>query len=248
MLMIQRKTFVTALSGVLVGGLLLSGGMAIAGDTGSSVSDKLAGKMPFFGKMMKHRGGMAKGGGIMSEATLKEIVEKGIINQEQSDKILKRFADASKEQVELKQKMENMTLKEIRLYMQDNKGKSQNPFQGLVSDGVITQKQLDEINNFKRETAQNQRQQKMSTNLKALVDKGTITQEQSDKIIKKIEAVNKEKLQNPISQLVADGTITQAQADALGKILPLQKGFKGGHGGPGGFKGSFGGGFRGEKS
>lgn len=278
--MIQRKTFIAALGGVLVGGMLLSGGMAIAGDAGSSISDKLTGKMPFFGKMMKHRGGMA-GEAAQTEKqqqlsdTLKAAVGKGIISQQQSDKILKRFKDAAKEQASFNQKKENMTLKEIRKYMQDNKGKLRNPFQGLVSEGVITQKQLDGINSIMRDTVQKQQKKKMADGLKALVDKGTITQEQSDKIVKKIEAVQKERealqekiknmtpeerrqymqdnkekprFKNPISQLITDGTITREQADAIGKILPFQKRFKGGPGGlKGGFGGRFEGGFRGER-
>lgn len=337
----KRKTFATALSGVLVGGLLLSGGMVFAGDANSSVPDKLTGKMPFFGQAMKHRGGMAfgkghfmAGRGMLSQAvldqlvkdgvitqdkaaeikayidkmaqerqagdpgsrragrqdlftelvnnniltqeqadtiktklteaaqkqnqqrisdSLKILVEKGTITQEQSDKILKQFEDAKKDREVLAQKMENMTLKEIRQYMQDNQGKPQNPINQLVSDGVINQEQADAFRATMKETAQKQNQQRISDSLKALVEKGTITQEQSDKILKKLEDTrkdrealfdktkdmtpderrqymqdNKEKPQDPISQLVADGTITEDQAKAIGEILPHQKGFKGG--------------------
>jgi len=260
MKMERRKTFASALSGVLVGGLMLTGGLAFAGDTDNSVSNNLAGKIPFLGQAMKHRGEMAFGkGDFMAEQhqqqisdSLKSLVEKGTITLEQSDKILKQFEDAKKDREALAQKMENMTLKEIRQYMQDNQRKPQNPINQLVSDGVISQEQADAFQATMKETAQKQKRQQISDGLKALVEKKTITQEQAAKILKQLEAAqkdrealfekakdmtpeerrqymrnNKGKFQNPISQLVEDGTITQEQAKAIRDIFP-HKGFKGG--------------------
>lgn len=340
-----KKDLTKILGGVLVGGMLLSGGMAVAGDTTDSSAGKFSGKMPFFGQGAKHGGGMGRGQfmggkGMLSQETmdqlvkdgvitqakaneikayvertkadnsgkmrgagmglmdelvtnkiltqeqadniqtktremaqnqkqqkltdsLKALVQKGTITQEQSDAIIKRFEDAEKEREALLAKMENMTLKEIRQYQKDNKGKVQNPMDQLVSDGVITQEQVEAIQKANMEAAQKQNQQRISDSLKALVDKGTITQEQSDKILKKLEATqkereallgkiksmtqeerrqymqeNKNKRQDPLSQLVADGTITQEQADAIGEAIP-HKGFGGfgGQKGFGGFKG-----------
>ena len=264
MSMEKRKTIATALSGVLVGGLLLSGGLAFAGDVKSSVYDSITGKVPFFGQMMKHRGGMAPGKGmgdraILSQTTLDQLVKDGTITQNKADEIKAYIDKTQKEREALREKMENMTLKEIRQYMQDNEGKLQNPLDQLVTDGLITQEQVDAFQKAMRIEAQKQNQQRISDRLKTLVDKGTITQEQSDKIVEKLEAVQKEhlaldekmkdmtpeerrqyvqdnniKLQDPISQLVADGTITQDQAEDIGKSLFGHKGFMGGHKG---FKG-----------
>ncbi|HWI55173.1 MAG TPA: hypothetical protein VNT57_05745 [Desulfobacteria bacterium] len=244
----QRKTLVTALIGVLVGALVL-GGLAIAGNTGSS-SDKLAEKVPFFGRMFKHGGVTAKGGGSsaqqqLSEA-LKTVVEKHIITKEQSGKILKKFEDAEKQRAALQKKKEHMTLKEYRQYKMNSKKNLQNPFDELVSDGVITAVQLDAIKTSIIEAAQKLQQQQMSDGLKALVDNGTITQEQSNKILKKFDDNKKERqarmkkardikpserlrflqqnqVKDPMSQLLADGTITQKQIDAIRKIPVFQK-------------------------
>lgn len=265
----KKRTLVRALGGVLIGGLLLSGGMAFAVSENNSASGSIIGKLPFLGQGGKHLGGKGKGGHLrfgspeqkqqLIADSLKALVEKGNITQEQSDKIRKQFADAEKERQEFLAKMEDMTLREIRQYKQDNGQQLQNPIAKLVSDGVITQHQADAFHQAMRETAQKQNQQRITDGLKALVDKGTITQGQSDEILKKLEQVrndrqaliekmqdmtkeeirqyvkdNKEKAQNPLSQLVSEGTITQDQADAVAKILFQSKGFKGGHKG---FKG-----------
>lgn len=335
-----KKDLTKILGGVLIGGLLLSGGMAFAGDAADSVTGKFSG-MPFFGIGAKHGGGFGKGQfrvvkGMLSQETLnqlvkdgvitqakadeikayvdkkkdetngktrgagmglmnelvtnkiltqeqadtiqaktkeiahtqkqqqlseslKAVVEKGTITQEQADSILKKFEAAEKEREALLAKMENMTLKEIRESKVDIKG-TRNPMEQLVSEGVITQEQVDAIQKSNMETAQKQNLQRISDSLKALVDKGTITQDQADKIVKKIEDTQKEreallekiknmteeerhqymqdngqKPQDPISQLVADGTITQEQADAVKEAVPF-KGF-GGFGGRKGFEG-----------
>jgi len=153
----KRKTLVRALGGVLIGGMLLSGGMAFAGDSNGSDSDTITKKIPFFGRAGKHLGGIGKGGQLNNEAaqkqkqqqisdSLKALVENDTITQEQSDKILQQFEAAGKDRKALFDKMENMTLKEIRQYMQANKGKiSGNPIGELVTDGIITQDQANAI-------------------------------------------------------------------------------------------------------
>ena len=305
--MIEKKTLVTAFCGVLAGGLLLSGGMAFASNADNSKGSNFAGKIPFLGKMMEHRGGMAGGKGLIGAAgpklsqgtvdqlvkegaitpekaaeiktfidktdkeapkgrmdlctelvknniltqeqvdtiktkmtelgqkqkqqkisdSLKALAEKGTITQEQSDKILKGLDDAEKNRQTLAAKMENMTLKEIRQYMQDNKEKPQNPIKQLVTDGVITQVQADAFQKTMSETAQKQKEQRISDSLKALVDKGTVTQEQADKILTKLDTIT-DKAQNPISQLVADNTITKDQANSVREVLFERGGHRGG--------------------
>lgn len=245
--MIERKTLVIVISGVLVGGLLL-GGLAIASGKDSSVST-LAAKVPFFGKMIKQQNGSASLQQL-SEA-LKTLVEKRTITQEQSDIIMKRFEDTEKQRAALEQKKEKMTLKEYREYVMNKKGEPLAIFDDLVSEGVITESDLGAIKASIVEIGQKQQREQMLNGLKTLVDKGTITKEQSDKIQKKVEAAIQEReaqwkkvkemtpeerlkyIQNkkeksespdPISQLVADGTITQEQADAVREVVPYDKG------------------------
>jgi polyhydroxyalkanoate synthesis regulator phasin len=324
----KGKNLAIGISGVLIGGMLLTGGMAFAASSGNSTATNLANKIPWVGQMMGHRGGMMDGrGGMMgakgqfgvggamlsqenldqlvkegtitqakadeikaydnsmvakgrrgllnelvtskiltqAEAdtiqvklkelgqaqsqqqisdSLKTLVDKGTITQEQSDKILKSFADAAANRAAQAQKIENMTVKEARQYMQDNQGKTHNSLEQLVTDGVITHDQADAFKDAMAENAQKQNQQRISDGLKALVDKGTITQAQADKILAKLDTVQKDrealrekiknmtaeerqqymknnqlKPENPISQLVTDGTITQEQADALAGIV-----------------------------
>ena len=280
----KKKVFLTVLSGVLVGGMIISGGMAFADGETKSAATNLVGKIPFFNKVLKWGGpmgnkGLFKGAGPLAQEqkqqqisdTLKTLVEKGTITQEQSDKILQRYADAEKERETLSQKMEDMTLKEIRQYMQDNRGKPQDPLSQLVAEGVITQEQADAFQVAMKETVQKQNQQRIADSLNALADKGTITREQADKIFTELEGIkkdqaalaeklknmtpeerrqykqdNKEKLQDPLGKLVADGVITQEQAKAVREIICQAgpAGLKGpiGWGGPGGQKGPRGGG------
>lgn len=372
------KNVAIGLSGVLIGGMLLSGGVALANPGGSSAVASLTGKIPWVGQMLGHRGGMMEGRGglmggkgqfgpagsklsqvnlaelvkegtitqakadeiqayidkteqdqqarkeqlknmtpeqrkaagetfdkatgpkgrqdlltalvqnnILSQAeadtvktkldelaqaqsrqkisdSLKTLVDKGTITQEQADKILKGFADAAANREALAQKIENMTVKEARQYMQDNQGKPQNPLGQLVTDGVITQAQADAFQAAMAETAQKESQQRVADGLKALAGKGTITQDQADKILAKLASVRtdqealREKLKNmtaeerqqymkdnqvrpqdPISQLVTDGTITQQQADALAGIVG-KAGMAGGMRGIGGMGGPMG--------
>ena len=328
----KGKNLAIGVSGVLIGGMLLTGGLAFADSSGTSTVANLANKVPWVGQMMGARGGMmgAKGqleaqgaklsqenlNQLVKEGTitqakadeirtfidktekeknttgnsvklkgrpdslaelvtnkiltqaeadniktelnelaqaqsqqqisdaLKVLVDKGTITQEQSDNILKGYADAAANREAQAQKIENMTVKEARQYMEDNRGKQQNPLDQLVTDGVITQAQVEAFQNAMAENAQKQNQQRIADDLKALVDKGTITQAQVDKILAKLDTVqkdqealrekiknmtaeerqqymkdNKAKPQNPISQLVSDSTITQDQANALGGIV-----------------------------
>lgn len=337
----KGKNLAIGISGVLIGGMLLTGGMAFADSSGTSTVTNLANKIPWVGQMMGHRGGMmgAKGqfgaGAMLSQDNLnqlvkegtitqakadeikaymeklkttgnsaipkgrkdiltqlvtnkiltqaeadtiktklnelaqaksqqqisdalKVLVDKGTITQEQSDKILKSYTAAAANREVQAQKIENMTVKEARQYLEDNRGKQQNPLEQLVTDGVITQAQVEAFQNAMADNAQKQNQQRMADDLKTLVDKGTITQAQADKILAKLETVQKdrealrEKIKNmtaaerqqymkdnqdkpddPISQLVTDGTITQDQANALGGIVGRPgMGGMGGKGGP----------------
>lgn len=225
----KGKTLVTALGGVIVGGMLLSGGMVFAGNTNGSVSDNPAGKLPFFGKAMEHRGGKAfgkgdfrPGGGKLSQTTLDQLVKDGVITQDKADK--------------------------IKAYIEGRP----DLFTELVKNNILTQEQADTVKTKIRETADQQQQQRISDSLKTLVGKGTITQVQADKLLKLFADAkkdrdalfektkdmspeerrqymqdNKEKVKNPISQLVSDGVITQEQADAIQQIFP-RKGHRGG--------------------
>jgi len=233
----KMKTIVTALGGVLVGGMLLSGGLVFAGDTDNAVSDNLAAKMPFFGQGMKHRGGMMGDKGFfkavgqrLSQETLEQLVTDGVIDQAKADEI-KEYIDKLAEE---RQAAEPGTRPAGR----------QDLFTELVTNNILTQEQADTIKAKIKEIADQQHQQKISDSSKILVEQGTITQDQADKILNKFDEAekeresfaqkmedmtlkeireyvqnNKEKTQNPIDQLVSEGVITQEQADAFQTAL-----------------------------
>ena len=272
----KGKKLAIGISGILIGGILLSGGMAFAESSGNSRVAKLAGKIPWVGQKMGHRGGIIGVKGqfgtlgvrlclenldqLVEEGTITQVkadeirtkrqqkisdvletlVGNGTISREQSDKILKSFADAAAYREAEAEKIENMTVREARQYIMDNRGKPQNNLGQLVTDGVIIQEQADAFKNAMALNAQALNQQRLTDGMKALVDKGTITQDQVNKILAKLESVrtdkeayrekiknmtpeerqeyiktNRFKPQNPINQLTTEGTLTQEQAKAL---------------------------------
>ncbi len=254
--MFEKKTVITALSGVLVGGLMLSGGLALATDNGSTVVSKLADKVPILVKM-GHRGGigMEKGNvkfGIgeakLSQQTLDQLVKEGIITQAKADEI-KAYIDKKNQEMQAQlDKIKNMTPEERQAYFEQQKTGNQGArvkikqdiYTELVNNNILTQAQVDTIKAKLTELAEAEQQQLISDSLKALVDKGTVTQEQSDKILQAFNAAkdekkaladkidnmtvkeareylrgNKEIKQGPLEKLVADAVITQAQADAF---------------------------------
>lgn len=273
--MIEKKTLVTALSGVLVGGLLLSGGMTFASSAKSSEANNQTGKMPFLGEK-GHRGGMAPGRGGMelgrgdfgtggpklSQESLDQLVKEDAITQEKANEIKAYLDKMEKEMQTRSAEMKKLTPEERKALAVKKKTESTgttNPglrpfgksdlFAELVTNNILTQEQADTLKTKIHELAHKQKQQQMSDSLKALVEKKTITQEQADKILKgfedaekdreallkKMETMtmeerrqymqeNKGKPQNPIAQLVADKVITQDQAKAIGKIIPFRAG------------------------
>ncbi|PKM45961.1 MAG: hypothetical protein CVV03_06030 [Firmicutes bacterium HGW-Firmicutes-8] len=244
----KKKTFATALVAVLIGGILISGGLVFADET-SPVTKDFTGKIPFFGKVMKHRGGMMQGKGmvgraILSQATLDQLVKDKVITQNKADEI-KAYIDKTEKDMQARlEEMKKQTPEERKALMEkqrtENQGISpkvrQDLFTELVNNSILTQEQADTIKAKLGEIAQKEKQQQLTDRLKALVEKGTITQGQSDEILKQCEDTQEErqalfeKMQalNPINQLVTNGTITQDQANAVRGVLPFNKGLRGG--------------------
>ena len=165
-----KKTLKRGLAGVVVGGMLLSGGMAFADDTNDTKAQNPIGKH-FAGKMMQgerqdlfielvenkiitqeqadairtyiRENAIAKQHQDMQDS-LKAVVEKGAITQNQADKVINRFDEIRKNHEALFEKTKDMTPEERRKYMIDNKEKV-DPLNQLVTDGVITQEQADAI-------------------------------------------------------------------------------------------------------
>lgn len=248
--MIRKKILATAVGGVLIGGMLLSGGVALADESSGAQTPGLAGKIPVLGQMMKHWGGKAPGAGRfeargpkLTQETLSQLVTDGVITQEKADEIT---AFISKEDQGTSQGTSQGTEQGLKVHFRTDL------LSQMVTNNILTQEQADNIKTKLREDAQKQQQQHQSDILQGLVQKGTITQEQSDKILAQLTAAekdrqaemekirsmtpeerrqymqtDKEKPQNPISQLVTDGVISQDQATAIGQVMPFNRGGRG---------------------
>ncbi len=139
----QRKTIAKTISGVLIGGMLLSGGIVYAADNSGNNSP---GKISASGQAVTQTDGWARAQKQQRiKAGLKALVDQGTINQPQSDKIKKQFEETQKERKALFGKMKGMTKEERRQYMKDNKAKIKKPLEQLVQDGVISQDQAKAI-------------------------------------------------------------------------------------------------------
>lgn len=258
MLMIQKKVLTRTLSGILVGGMLLSfGGFALAGTDKTTDTKGIKGKFAPFGMFMKQGRGMHQEGFKgLNQKTLNLLVKEGTISQEKADEIkayLDKKAEERKAQLE---QFKNLNPEEWKAQFKQkglNKIQRTDLFSELVANNILTPEKADIIKAKLQETMKQQQQQLLSEKLKALVEKGTFTQEQADQIKTKLEAAQKEqealsvkikemtpeerrqyridnkgKFKNPIAELVTDGTITQEQVKSLGKLRVNNRGHQGG--------------------
>ncbi len=214
----KGKTLSKALSGILVGGMLLSfSGAALAGDASDSGAGSIAGKLPFvkqamqgMGGMMKHKGHFKGKGGEGFLTALDGLVKDGTITQAKVDEIKAYVEKKAKEREALREELKNLSQAERKALLEKRLAEKTGTKPGgrtglieeLVENKILTQEQADTIKTKIRETAQAQRKQQVADGLKALVEKGTITQD---------------------------------QAKALREIMPGHKGHKGGF--KGGWKG-----------
>jgi polyhydroxyalkanoate synthesis regulator phasin len=79
------------------------------------------------------------------DTALGTLVEKGSINSEQSSAILNALAEAQKTRRQEMENMSSMTPAERQAQMQANKPEHVNPLADLVTAGILTQAQADEV-------------------------------------------------------------------------------------------------------
>lgn len=227
----RGKQLARALSGVLVGGILLSGSMAFAGDTNNTIVKSLAENVPSIGQKMTHLSPMAMNHHSKADrqkvfqSTLDQLVRDGVITPAKAVEIRAFMEKRAKERQARLEQFKKLTPEQRKALKA--KRKTENPgtrsggksglINELVKANILSQEQADIFKTKLRENVNAQEQQRISDGLKGLVEKGTITQEQSDKIEKQFEEARKAR--RPLSQLVADGVITQEQAQAIVEIL-----------------------------
>lgn len=224
----NRKNLKRALTGVLVGGMMFTGGIALAADTKSNPNNFA--EKPFMGKG-QHWGGPRKGMGHfaggrvkLSDEMMAKLVTQGVITQKKADEIKSYI--------------------EKRIKERQAEGKKSGLLDELITNNILTQKQADSMQAKIREIRENENREQLSANLKSLVDKGIISPAQSGQILKKLDDIHQEreavlektkdmtveerheymqqnigKRQNPIAQLVSERIITQEQANALKEVM-----------------------------
>jgi hypothetical protein len=252
------KTFNKVISGIVIGGTILSTSAIALADTKTSATVKniFHGRQSIAGKMFRGREDIFEKNAIKNniENDLKALVTAGVITQNESDKILALSKSEDQARQAEMDKVKNMTDSERKAYFDSMKGKAPQMkgdiFTQAVSSGIITQVKADAAKAKLQETRDAEMKAKLTEGLSSLVKAGTITQEQSDKVSTYINTLEANKLapgkipsepkdpaaykaeakKNPLSALVDNGTLTQAQLNAIAKVLPMGKGH--GHGGP----------------
>lgn len=176
-----------------------------------------------------------KAGGVMIKEDLSGLVEKNIIDQATADKIKAYRTEKAEEMKVNMEKVKNMTEAERTEYFKTQVTKE--PYADLVSAGIITQAQADQI---KAEMPTHRVAfMKQGFDLDALVKNNTIDQATADKVKaymeSKMQEMKSKMSEKPSDQtvktertdiltdLVTEGILTQSQADAIKATMPERK-------------------------
>lgn len=234
------------ITGVLVGGILLTGSIALAA-SGTSADSSTSKPADHQDIGRGHGGGM--GGGRYDPAKMAEtwaqLVTDNILSQSQSDQIQALAEGTAAERQSKMAASKDLTDIEKAALRDQNPAAQQDLFSQAVTAEIITQTEADDLRTAIQEINQSQRQAEMTEKLLKLVDEDTITQAQADAVLENIatEAENRQsemakikdmtdnerqlymnqlrsEKQSFLQSLIDDGTITDAQAEALHKTLP----------------------------
>ncbi|PKM52657.1 MAG: hypothetical protein CVV02_00545 [Firmicutes bacterium HGW-Firmicutes-7] len=199
------------------------------------------------------RGVMGGAGGYGTLFDTDALETAGLITTAQATEINDFISKHEAERLELRQQLESMTQEERQIYFDNQINVVRvNLQEELVSNNILTQNELDMIQEYMQDQRLTQHQTKLSTGLEAFVTDGTITQDEADEIVAYMSDVREQhqeemaelkgktaeemkeyfELQeskgNLLTIMVNDNVITQTQADALATVLC--QGSKGGRG------------------
>lgn len=79
------------------------------------------------------------------QTRLGELVSQGIITQQQADAVFNELQAQSQQVQAEREKIKAMTREERQAYMKENRPQKQSPLQNLISNGTLTQQQVDQI-------------------------------------------------------------------------------------------------------
>lgn len=181
------------LSGLLVGGLLLtSGAIALAGD---NTNDSSTQSRPGFGQKMP--GGRETG---MSKDVLENVlnaqVDSGTLTQKEADALLAFMEEQNEQRQQQKQEQKSLTAEERKTLRDENQFEKTNLFAQAVELEIITQDQADAIQEAMRTQMQENRQASFEKKLDELVADNTINQEQAEAILEQMENIATEQHSN----------------------------------------------------
>ncbi|MZQ76359.1 MAG: hypothetical protein GT589_09445 [Peptoclostridium sp.] len=247
-----------AVLGTVIAGLMLSSGAMAFAASDSTSTDTKASTTVAAAHVQKSDGmpgmGYGRGGheadmglfGPNAKASLDALVSNEIISQSTADKITSFIeAQRTERQSEL-EKFKNMTADERKAYFEEKNNNGEKPdsiLEQLVSEGILTQAQVDKIKDSNEQAMLD----KQKEQLQALVDKGTLTSGDVDKIIEYMSAQREEreaemdKIKNMsederkayfedkrsssekpvgmLEQMVEDDILTQEKADAVKSVF-----------------------------
>jgi len=240
-----------AVLGTVIAGLMLSSGAMAFAASDTSATENSKASSAASAAMQKPGMGHGRGGdaGLFSKdikASLDALVENDIVSQATADKISIAFEGEQSERQAEMEKVKNMTAEERKAYFEEknnNGEKSDSILEQLVSEGILTQAQVDKIKDYNEQAMLD----KQKEQLQALVDKGTLTSGDVDKIIEYMSAQREEreaemdKIKNMsedernayfeekrsssekpvgmLEQMVEDDILTQEKADAVKSVF-----------------------------
>lgn len=193
--MIKKVTIKKIVSGIVVGGLVLSfGGIAFAdtktdnniqkgrrdpsASTGMVRGDKVMGGM---------KGNLKEGMNIKLQDVLKELVSNSTIAQAKSDELQAYITKKDEDRKAEFEKIKSLSAEDRKAILDKQQtvkvGKGQGMFSDAVKDSIITQEQADAIQGKMVQMAQAAKKKQMTDSLNTIVTAGTITQDQMDKIL-----------------------------------------------------------------
>lgn len=223
------------ISGVLVGGMLLSGGVALA-DTNNAPKVTVAQQQNIPTERSQ----------ILSNV-LDQMVKDGSLTKDKANQVKAFIEKKVKEKKARHKDFKKLSPKERKAQHEKWAGKHEEKgglFTDLVKNNVLSQKEADALKAKLVETAHQMRGQRVNEGLKTLVAKKTITQAQADKVLVQLKTEqqkrkalfekiknmtpeqrqqyfknNKPSHRNPLQELIKNGTITQYQAKAIAQAI-----------------------------
>ncbi|CAH2212281.1 hypothetical protein [Tepidibacter aestuarii] len=167
------------LSGILIGGTLLSSvaGVAFANELNNLNPTNKVSVNSQMNKGMGSRNCNFKQNRHGVNKDMSSLVEKGILTQEEADKI-KDFQEQKRDQMQ--EATKDMTRQERFEYMQENRVKGEG-FLQLVEEGILTQERANEIQDKMHQMKADLNKQKHEERVNKLVEDGIITQDEADK-------------------------------------------------------------------